>query len=154
LHPEKTTVNLAASSTGDAKRKSPDGLRVGDELDVDLLQAKLPDPTSAVAVVGNRLVEVKDAASAAGGSLRIKIIDIDEDGNVLAEPRVPVAQAGEGRKRRRRGGRGRRKAMSPAEQTQELRELAEEAKRGLGGRTSAIGISTVAEAEREAAAAP
>ncbi len=55
-------------------------MRVGDEIEVDLLQARLPNPTSALAVVGNRLVEVENAANAAGRSIRIKIIDIDEDG--------------------------------------------------------------------------
>jgi ribonuclease G len=154
MHPEKTTVTLAPAGH-DGKKGAVDGIRVGDEVDVDLLPAKLPDPTSAVAVVGNRLVEVKDAAGAAGQSLRIKIIDIDEEGNILAEPRTVVAQAvGEGRRRRRRGGRGRRKPLTAAEQAQELRELAEEAAKGLGGRTAAIGISTVDDAEQEAAATP
>ena len=126
---------------------------------VDVLHARLPNPTSALAVVGNRLVEVENAANAAGQSIRIKIIDVDEDGNILAEPRTPagaaaVAAAADGRRRRRRGGRGRRKPLTAAEQTQELRELAEEAARGLGGRTAAIGISTAAEAEREAETTP
>ncbi len=150
LHPEKTTVNVAAGGDG----PSPDGVRVGDEFEVDLLHARLPDPESALAVVGNRLVEVQNAANAAGQTIRIKVIDIDEDGHILAEPRVAVAaaaKAAEGKRRRRRGGRGRRKPLTAAEQAQELRELAEEAARGLGGRAAAIGISTAAEAEREAA---
>jgi ribonuclease G len=154
LHPEKTRLAVAA----DGVIPTVEGVRVGDEVEVDLLHARLPNPTSALAVVGNRLVEVENAANVAGQSIRIKIIDVDEDGNILAEPRapadaVPVASA-DGHKRRRRGGRGRRKPLTAAEQTQELRELAEEAARGLGGRTAAIGISTVAEAEREAAKEP
>ena len=153
LHPEKTAVDLTHTENLGAKGAA-DGIRVGDEVEVDLLHAKLPNPSSAVAVVGNRLVEVENAANAAGQSLRIKIIDIDEDGHVLAEPRTQVAPPAEARKRRRRGGRGRRKALTVAEQAQELRELAEEAARGLGGRTAAIGISTVADAEQEAAAMP
>ncbi|MBV9102961.1 MAG: Rne/Rng family ribonuclease [Candidatus Eremiobacteraeota bacterium] len=151
MHPERSSVSVADGATAAARRG--DAVRVGDEIDVDLLHAKLPDPTSAVAVVGNRLVEVKDAASAAGQRLRIKIVDVDDEGNILAEPRVAVAQAGEGRRRRRRGGRGRRKPLTAAEQAAELRELAEEAAHSLGGRTVAIGISTSVEAEQEAAAA-
>ncbi len=44
-------------------------------------------PTSALAIVGDRLVEVENAANAAGQTVKIKIIDIDEDGTILAEPR-------------------------------------------------------------------
>jgi len=153
LHPEKTRVTVAA----DGVIPAVEGVRVGDEVEVDLLHARLPNPTSALAVVGNRLVEVENAANVAGQSIRIKIIDVDEDGNILAEPRAPVeaaAASADVRKRRRRGGRGRRKPLTAAEQTQELRELAEEAARGLGGRTAAIGISTAAEAEREAVKEP
>jgi len=149
LHPEKTRVEVSANGAV----PSVDGVRVGDEIEVDLLNARLPNPTSALAIVGNRLVEVENAANAVGQTVRIKVIDIDEDGKILAEPRTPVGQqpAGES-KRRRRGGRGRRKPLTAAEQAQELRELAEEAARGVGGRTAAIGISTAAEAEREEAA--
>jgi len=150
LHPEKTTVSIVPNGAAPAV----DGIRVGDEFEVDLLHARLPDPESALAVVGNRLVEVQNAANAAGQPLRIKIIDIDEEGNILAEPRVAVAKASESKRRRRRGGRGRRKPLTAAEQAQELRELAEEAAHGIGGRAVAIGISTVADAEQEAAATP
>ncbi len=153
MHPEKTRVEVAA----DGAVPKLEGVRVGDEIDVDVLHARLPNPTSALAVVGNRLVEVENAANAAGQSIRIKIIDVDEDGNIFAEPRTAVgaaAVAADGRRRRRRGGRGRRKPLTAAEQAQELRELAEEAERGLGGRTAAIGISTAAEAEREAETTP
>jgi ribonuclease G len=153
LHPEKTKMELAAENPA---KPASEPIRVGDEVEVDLLHARLPNPLSALAVVGNRLVEVENAANAVGQSVRIRIIDVDEDGNILAEPRAPVAPqaAADGRRRRRRGGRGRRKPLTVAEQTEELRELAEEAARGLGGRTVAIGISTAADAEQEAAATP
>jgi len=125
-------------------------IRVGDEFDVDLLNVRTPSGTSALAAVNGRLVEVENAANQAGNLMRIKIIDVDEN-EVLAEPRMPVATpalAGEGKRKRRRGGRGRTKPLTAAEQAQELRELAEEAAKGLGGRP-AIGISTTEEAEVE-----
>ena len=149
LHPEKTRVEVSANGAV----PSVDGVRVGDEIEVDLLNARLPNPTSALAIVGNRLVEVENAANAVGQTVRIKVIDIDEDGKILAEPRTPVGQqpAGEGKRRRARWPRppqaahrrraGARTAGAP-----------EEAARGVGGRTAAIGISTAAEAEREEAA--
>ena len=150
LHPEKTRIEFvndpAALDAGPA-------VRVGDELEVELLNVRLPVPTSALAVVGNRLVEVENAAGAAGSTVRIKVLDIDEDGAILAEPRGAVPSVPtEGKKRRRRGGRGRSKPLTAAEQEEQLRELAEEAARGLGGRP-AIGISTTAEAEAEEAEA-
>lgn len=143
LHPERTKIHVSAGA-------SAPSVRVGDELEVDVLHARLPNPTSAMAVVGSRLVEIENAANALGQTIRIKIIDIDDEGNILAEPRTPVVQlAAERIKRRRRGGRGRPKPLTIEEQTEELLELAEEAAKGLDGRT-AIGISTVAEAEAEA----
>jgi ribonuclease E len=54
----------------------------------------------------------------------------------------------ESKKRRRRGGRGRKKELTAAEQEEQLRELAEEAAKGVGARP-ALGISTSAEAEAE-----
>ena len=92
LHPEKTTISRSSEN---GVVPSSAGVRVGEEVDVDPLHAKLPNPTSALAIVGNKLVEVENAANAVGHSIRIKIIDIDEDGNILAEPRVAVAQASE-----------------------------------------------------------
>ena len=125
-------------------------VRVGDEIAVELIHARLPVVTSALAIVGDRLVEVENAAGAVGQTVLIKVIDIDdEDGTILAEPTTPLAaQLSETKKRRRRGGRGRKKELTPAEQEEQLRELAEEAAKGLGGRP-AIGISTSAEAEAE-----
>jgi ribonuclease G len=146
LHPERTKV-LPMSEEAESATSS---VRVGDELEVDLLNVKLPVTTSALAVVGDRLVEVENAGNAAGQTIRIKVLDVDEDGTILAEPRAPVVAApAESKKRRRRGGRGRKRELTPAEQEEQLRELAEEAAKGLGGRP-AIGISSSAEAEAEA----
>jgi ribonuclease G len=124
-------------------------IRVGDEFEVELLHTRLPNPTSAAAIVAGRIVEVENAVNAVGKTIKIKILDVD-GGEILAEPRTPVEAAtsiGEGgKKKRRRGGRARKggRELTAAEQADELRELAEEAERGLGGRTS-IGISTTEE---------
>lgn len=146
LHPERTKVVALV----DAKAMPPAKVRVGDEVPVELIHARLPVATSALAIVGDRLVEVENAAGAVGQTVLIKVIDIDdEDGTILAEPTTPLAaQLSETKKRRRRGGRGRKKELTAAEQEEQLRELAEEAAKGLGGRP-AIGISTSAEAEAE-----
>src|SRR5665213_207213 len=128
-------------------------VRVGDEFEVELLNTRLPIATSAAAVVNGRLIEVENAANAAGNAIKIRIIDVD-GADILAEPRfsvgaAPAAVAGEGKKRRRRGGRG-RKPLTAAEQQDELRELAEEAAKGLGSRpVPVIGISTTEEAVAE-----
>ena len=146
LPPERTKIHRLDDSK--PARPAPE-VRVGDEVEVELIYGRLPVATSALAVVGDRLVEVENAANAVGQTIKIKIIDVDEDGTILAEARAPIAQvAGEGKKRRRRGGRGRKKELTVAEQEEQLRELAEEAAKGLGGRP-AIGISTEAEAEAE-----
>ncbi len=130
-------------------------VRVGDEFEVELLATRLPTATSAAAVVNGRLIEVENAANAAGNAIKIRIIDVD-GADILAEPRFPIgsvqssgAAAGDGKKRRRRGGRG-RKPLTAAEQQEELRELAEEAAKGLGSRPApVIGISTTEEAVAE-----
>jgi ribonuclease G len=147
LHPEKFRIEELADQA--AAVAPPPNVRVGDELEVNLVHTRMPVETSALAIVGDRLVEVENAASAAGETLKIKIIDIDEDGTILAEPRANVVQlAAEVKKRRRRGGRGRKKELTLAEQDEQLRELAEEAAKGVGARP-ALGISTTAEAEAE-----
>jgi ribonuclease G len=152
LHPEHFRIALGATV---AKSAEVDGkaVRVGDEIEVELVQTRLPNAASGLAIVGDRLVEVENAANAAGQTVKIKLIDIDEDGNILAEPRALAAAAplaataaGEGKRRRRRGGRGRHKELTVAEQTEELRELAEEAAKGIDAR-AAIGISTGPEPE-------
>jgi ribonuclease G len=151
LHPEKTRIeDLPDLATAKAP---PPNVRVGDELEVDLVHARLPVATSALAILGDRLVEVENAAGAAGETIKIKVIDIDDDGTILAEPRAAlVAVAAEAKKRRRRGGRGRKKELTLAEQEEQLRELAEEAAKGVGARP-ALGISTASEAEAEDAEA-
>jgi len=147
LHPERTRIEVLASVA--AATASPVNVRVGDELEVDLVNARLPVATSALAILGDRLVEVENAASIVGETIKIKIIDIDDEGTILAEPRSTVVQiAAESKKRRRRGGRGRKSVLTPAEQEEQLRELAEEAAKGAGARP-ALGISTSAEAEAE-----
>ncbi|HTV73007.1 MAG TPA: ribonuclease E/G, partial [Candidatus Acidoferrales bacterium] len=150
LHPERVKIAPADPKTPPA----PPHVRVGDEIEVDLLQTRLPNPTSALAVVDRRLVEVENAAPLAGQTIKIKVIDIDEEGYILAEPRAAVvADLGERKRRRRRGGaRGRQKELTPAEQAEELRELAEEAAKGLEERPP-LGISTGSEPDVEDAEA-
>lgn len=146
LHPERTKVR-AAPSTGVLEN---DGLRVGDEHEVDLLTTRLPNPTSAATVINGRLIEVENAANAAGQTIRIRIIDIDGE-NVLAESLAPITvHEGQAKSKRRRGGHARKNAFSPQEQTEQLRALAEEAAK-TGVDRAAIGISTAAEAEVEQA---
>jgi ribonuclease G len=147
LHPERMRVLQLADL--EAAKAPPANVRVGDEMEVELVHARLPVATSALAIVGDRLVEVENASNAVGESIKIKIIDIDDEGTILAEPRQTVAQQPlADKKRRRRGGRGRVKPLTPAEQEEQLRELAEEAAKGIGARP-ALGISTTAEAEAE-----
>jgi ribonuclease G len=142
VHPERPRIVW-----GDDKLPTLGPIRVGDEFEVELLTTRLPNATSAAAIVAGRMVEVENAANAAGKTIRIRILDVDGS-DILAEPRSPVEAAvpiGEGRaKKRRRGGRGRKRELTAAEQAAELRALAEEAEKGLGGRT-AIGISTTEE---------
>jgi ribonuclease G len=147
LHPEKTRIERLPDVA--AAKAPPANVRVGDELEVDLVHARLPIATSALAIVGDRLVEVENASNAIGSTIKIKVIDIDDEGTILAEPRHALPdQSQTDRKRRRRGGRGRAKPLTPAEQEEQLRELAEEAAKGIGARP-ALGISTSAEAEAE-----
>ncbi|MBC5829195.1 MAG: Rne/Rng family ribonuclease [Candidatus Eremiobacteraeota bacterium] len=145
LHPERTKVRVAPTGLPEN-----DGLRVGDEHEVDVLTTRLPNPTSAATVINGRLIEVENAANAAGQTIRIRIIDVDGE-NVLAESLAPIAvQDGQGKSRRRRAGQGRKAAVSSQEQTEQLRALAEEAAK-TGVDRAAIGISTAAEAEVEQA---
>ncbi len=142
VHPERPRIVW-----GDENLPPFAPIRVGDEFEVELLHTRLPNATAAAAIVAGRLIEVENAANAAGKTIKIRIIDVDGS-DILAEPRTRIEAAvpiAEGRaKKRRRGGRGRKRELTAAEQTAELRELAEEAEKGLGGRTS-IGISTVEE---------
>jgi ribonuclease G len=135
IHPEKARIETVAGFT--EKRHA---LRVGDEHDVDLLPGRLPNPSSAAAVVDGRIAEVENAVNNAGNFARIRIIDVDdEDDYVLAEL---VTAAVKSRRKRH----GRREKLSAAEQTRQLRELAEDAARQSASRPP-IGISPVSEEE-------
>jgi len=148
VHPERPRIIW-----GDDKLPPFASIRVGDEYEVELLQTRLPNATSAAAIVAGRIIEVENAANAVGKTIKIRVIDVDGS-DILAEPRTPVESAvaiGEGKKKRRRGGRGRKGVeLTATEQAAELRELAEEAEKGLGGRTS-IGISTTEEVAAKSA---
>ena len=138
IHPERSRVERV---TKPIERLRP--IRVGDDFDVELLPGRLPNPTSAAAVVGDQIVEVENAANNAGNSAKIRILDVeDSDDYVLAE--LVAAGVAEGKKKRRRG---KRKApLTAAEQTAQLRELAQEAASQQQGRPP-IGITTVTEEE-------
>ena len=134
LHPEKTRIRSVTEVPVDG------AVRVGDEREVDLLPGRLPNPASAAAVLGTRIVEVENGANMAGQSARIKVIDVEED-RALAEL-VGAAPSEKKKRRRKRGG----KALTPAEQAQQLRELAEEAANQSSARPP-IGITTITEEE-------
>ncbi|HLX26125.1 MAG TPA: Rne/Rng family ribonuclease, partial [Candidatus Cybelea sp.] len=135
IHPEKARVEMVAEVK---RREHP--LRVGDEHDVELLPGRLPNATSAAAVIDGHIAEVENGANNAGNFVRVRIIDVDDrDDHVLAE----MVTAG-AKPRRRRRGRG--AEVSAAEQTRQLRELAEDAARQSASRPP-IGISPVTEEE-------
>jgi len=135
IHPEKARLEVVA----DSKRREH-AVRVGDEHDVELLPVRLPNPTSAAAVIGGHVAEVENAANNAGNFGRIRIIDVDDATDcVLAE----LVTAGAKPRRKRRG---RRAEVSAAEQTRQLRELAEDAARQSAARPP-IGISAATEEE-------
>jgi ribonuclease G len=137
IHPEKARVEV----NGEHKRREH-ALRVGDEHDVELLPGRLPNATSAAAVIDGHLAEVENGANNAGNFVRVRIIDVDDqDDYVLAE----MVTAGMKPRRRKRG---RRAEVSAAEQTRQLRELAEDAARQSASRPP-IGISPVTEEEEE-----
>jgi ribonuclease G len=136
IHPEKARIEIVAGF----KEPKSHIVRVGDEHDVELLPGRLPNPTSAAAVVEGHLAEVENAANNAGNFVRIRIIDVDDkDDYVLAE----LVTAGAKPRRKRRG---RRAEVSAAEQTRQLRELAEDAARQSAARAP-IGISAITEEE-------
>ena len=133
MHPEKARIER----TTDASAKDR-VVRVGDEHDVDLLAGRLPNPTSAAAVIDGRIAEVEGGANNAGSFVRVRILDVDEN-YVLAE--MVTAEA---KTRRRKT--ARRVAPSAAEQTRQLRELAEDAARQSAARPP-IGITALTEEE-------
>ncbi len=139
IHPEKARIEVVAGF----KDHKAHVVRVGDEHDVELLPGRLPNATSAAAVVEGHLAEVENAATSAGSFARIRIIDVDDkEDRVLAEL---VTAAVKPRRKRR----GRREEISSAEQTRQLRELAEDAARQSASRPP-IGISPITEEEEAA----
>ncbi|MDQ6779933.1 MAG: Rne/Rng family ribonuclease, partial [Candidatus Eremiobacteraeota bacterium] len=82
----------------------------GATLEAELLQVRMPNPASGVAVINGYLVEVKDGANGAGQTVKIKIDAVDTN-YVLAElaEALPVGQ----RRRRRERGRGRMAGEAP-----------------------------------------
>ncbi len=138
LHPEKSRIDRVAQLSNGA-------VRVGDEYEVELLPGRLPNATSAAAVVNGQIVEVENAANNAGNSAKIRVLDIDDENDyVLAE--LVAGAVGEAKKKRRRGAKGKRAGLSPAEEAQQLRELAEEAASQQQSRPP-IGITTISEEE-------
>jgi hypothetical protein len=116
---------------------------VGDDYTVELLPGRLPNATSAAAVVHGHLVEVENAANNAGNSARIRVLDVDEDDDyVLAEVTEVGAVAAAKKTRRRK----RRAPLTAAQQTAQLRELAKEAADQHEARVP-IGITTATEEE-------
>jgi ribonuclease G len=136
LHPEKVRLRSVSEMKQDGV------LRVGDEHEVELLPGRLPNATSAAAVIAGRIIEVENGANMSGQTARIKLIDVEQD-SALAE--LAVAAPGEKKKRKRRRG-GRKGELSAAEQTEQLRELAEEAAKFSQARPP-IGITTITEEE-------
>jgi ribonuclease G len=140
LHPEKTRLDLIENF----KENRAHSVRVGDEHEVELLQGRLPNATSAAAVVEGHIIEVENAANNAGNTARIRILDVDDkDDYVLAE--MITAGVAADKKKRRRGGR-RKTELTATEQAKQLRELAEEAARFTASRAP-IGITSVTEEE-------
>ncbi len=136
IHPEKARIEVIPGF----KDGKVHAVRVGDEHEVELISARLPNATSAAAVVEGRLAEIENAANNAGNFVRIRIIDVDDKTDyILAE--LVTADAKARRKRR-----GRRAEISAAEQTRQLRELAEDAARQSASRPP-IGISAITEEE-------
>jgi ribonuclease G len=141
LHPERSRVERVSKPIEQLRP-----IRVGDEVDVDLLPGRLPNPTSATAVVGDRVVEVENAANNAGNFAKIRILDIDDSDDYVLAELVSAGAVAEGKKKRRRGGKGRKAALTAAEQAAELRELAAEAASQQQARPP-IGITQATEEE-------
>ena len=136
IHPEKARIETVAAIKRDKER----ALRVGDEHEVELLPGRLPNPASAAAIVDGRVAEVENAFNNAGNFVRIRILDVDDESDyILAE--MVTAEAKPRRKRP-----ARRAEVSAAEQTRQLRELAEDAARQSAARPP-IGITSLTEEE-------
>jgi ribonuclease G len=136
IHPEKARIERVAAF----KQRETHPVRVGDEYEVELLPGRLPNQTSAAAVVEGHVVEVENGLNNAGNFVRVRIIDVDDDEDcILAE----LVTAGAKPRRKRRG---RHAEVSAAEQARQLRELAEDAARQSAARPP-IGISAITEEE-------
>ena len=140
LHPEHARIERVPQF----KENSNDGIRVGGEFEVELLVGRLPNPTSAAAVVNGHIVEVENGANNAGNLARIRIIDVEDTEDYVLAELISSADAGAKRKRGRGG--KRKGALTATEQAQQLRELAEEAASQQQARPP-IGITTVTEEE-------
>jgi ribonuclease G len=136
LHPEKARVDRVVAFKEDRSQV----VRVGDEHEVELLSGRLPNATSAAAVVNGHLIEVENAANVAGNTARIRILDVDDKEDYVLAEMVSAVDSG-AKKKRRRGGK-RNVEPTAAEQTKALRELAEEAAKQAEGRPP-IGITTI-----------
>jgi ribonuclease G len=135
IHPENARIEVVP----DFKKFKAHVVRVGDEHEVELLPGRLPNVTSAAAVIEGRIVEVENGANNAGNFVRVRVLDVDDERDyILAELMTAGAKP-----RRRRAG---RKELSAAEQARQLRELAEDAARQSASRPP-IGISPVTEEE-------
>ncbi len=137
IHPERARIEVAPRGT-----KRAHAVRVGDEQEVELLPGRLPNATSAAAVVDGRIAEVENAASNAGNFVRIRILDVDDERDYVLADLVTVGA----KPRKRRP--ARRAEPTPAERTRQLRELAEDAARQSAARPP-IGISSATEEEEE-----
>jgi len=136
IHPEKARIETVAAFKQDKER----ALRVGDEHEVELLPGRLPNPTSAAAIVDGRVAEVENSANNAGNFVRIRILDVDDERDYILAETVTA----EAKPRRKRP--ARRAEVSAAEQTRQLRELAEDAARQSAARPP-IGITSLTEEE-------
>jgi ribonuclease G len=139
LHPEKSRIDVVPRFEDSLER----AIRVGDEHEVELLPGRLPNPTSAAAVVENRVVEVENGANNAGNTARIRILDVDDEQDYVLAELVAAGVAAAKKRRRRRVAKA---EPTAAEQAKQLRELAEEAARQAQGRPP-IGITTATEEE-------
>ena len=136
IHPEKSRLEIVSG----AKRERERPVRVGDEHEVELLTGRLPNATSAAAIVDGRVTEVENAANNAGNFVRIRILDVHDTGDyILAE----LVMAGAKSRRKRPA---RKAELTAAEQTRQLRELAEDAARQSASRPP-IGITSLTEEE-------
>ena len=98
------------SITLENARRTRRPLVAGREIEADLQNVRLPDPSSGVAVYDGNIIEVKDAASGAGSSAKLRVTSVDGD---LA--RAELAEPLQAPQRRRRRGRGRGKAAVETE---------------------------------------